>query len=169
MVSEAPNLAWGCLNKSIFIRRNQFSFSLGPHLHGFFGLFLKYATFVHNSPPVTLLFFLPPDLVHNLESKQSVEGFCKQNFFSILFRRERWYNIKGKCRRYFSHGWRYFLFQNRILRKKLCDFKKKIIPIGATVQKLFIVIDFIRVSMEKRVFQRFFRRSNVNYFGYQRM
>ena len=137
VVPEALNFTRDCLKHSFSSRHFDFGLALGPHLHGFFGLFVKYYTFGRNSPPGAPFIFITWQLVHKIVCNMRVRGFCKRIFFSCVMVQEKWKNIKGKCRRYFSYIKCYFFFQNRILRKKLCDFKKKSTSIRSAVQKLF--------------------------------
>ena len=137
VVCWAPNFGKKRMNNSISIRQNWFIFSLRPHLHAFFGLFLKYHTFGHNSSTFALLFIYPYDLVNNIVGNQCLKGFLEHKFFSWLIAWEEWSNIEGKYRHnvFYVNCWN--LFHNRILHEKICDFKKKSNEIRPTVQKLF--------------------------------
>ena len=84
MVSEALNFTRDGLNTQFRHTISIFGLALGPHLHGFFGLFVKYYTFVRNSPPGALFIFITWELVHKIVCNKRVRGFCKRIFFSCV-------------------------------------------------------------------------------------
>ena len=70
--------------KSVIFRRpnairwaveNFFFGALGPHLHRFFGLFLKQPSFIHNLPFDALFFFIFAESLDELVEKISAKGF----------------------------------------------------------------------------------------------
>ena len=122
--------------------KNFFFGALGPHLHHFFGLFLKRPSFIYILPSDALFFFIFAESLDEDVEKIPAKGFSKLSLFSWDTVGGRRFSINDTRR--LQNAWvlRLSLVQIRILRKKLCYFKKKSTSIRTTVQKLFNFEDF---------------------------
>ena len=105
---------------------NFFFGALGPHLHRFFGLFLKQPSFIHNLPFDALFFFIFAESLDEHMEKISAKGFLKLSLFSWDTVAGRQFSINDTRRSQNAWVFRLSLLQIRILRKKLCYFKKKV-------------------------------------------
>ena len=121
---------------------NFFFGALGPHLHGFFGLFLKWPSFPYNFLSDTSFFLFFAESVDKHVENIPAKGFQKLSFYSWDKLAEGRFYINGTCRSQNVWVLRLMRAQIRILRKKWCCFKKKSTSIRTTVRKLFNFKDF---------------------------